>query len=159
MKVGIEQTDVCVEKNEVLEYARTVLDKQVPIRDVTEKIYNDTGDFVYRDGKYCGKLLGGKDPVGDNIYHRVVAYSKGSVYLDIFTKYTFCQTVYNEKTKEPDCVFRKSLNTEIPDNYLGRAKFSLSPSQAMFDKADTYKFRFKISGNNLYFYSVEKVLK
>lgn len=158
LKVGNEQTEVCVEKKEVLEYARTVLDKFVPIKDISEEIYNETGDFNYKEGKYCGKLLGGKDQVGDNIYHRVIAYSKGSIYLDIFTKYTFCQTVYNEKTKEPDCVFRKSLNTEIPENYLGRTKFSLSPSKEMFDKANTYKFRFKISGNNLYFHSVEKVL-
>ena len=76
LKIGNKQTEVCVEKKEILDYARTVLDKQVPIRDITEEIYNDTGDFAYRDGKYCGKLLEGKDPIGDNIYHRVIAYSK-----------------------------------------------------------------------------------
>lgn len=159
LQIGIENNETCVDKKEILEYAKTVLDKNVQINDNTEEIFNDTGDFVYRDGKYCGKPLGGKDPVGDNIFHRIVGYSKGSVYLDIYTKYTFCQTVYNEKTKKPDCVFRTSLNTEIPENYLGRTEFSLSPSKEMFDKANTYKFRFKISKDNLYFYSVEKVIK
>lgn len=159
LEVGSENEEVCAPKSEILEYAKTVLDKTIPIIEVYDEIYNDTGDFIYRDGKYCGNLLSGKDPVGDNIYHRIIGYSKGSLYLDIYTKYTFCQTVYNNKTNEPDCVFRTSLNTEIPENYLGREKFSLTPPKEFFDKADTYMFRFKIDNNNLYFYSVEKVIK
>lgn len=158
-QVGSETDETCVSKDEVINYSKTVLDKDVFVREIEEDIFNETGDFIFKDNKYCGKLLGGKDQIGDNIFHRIIAYSKGSVYLDIYTKFTYCQTIINETTKKPDCIFRSSLNTEIPSNYLGRAEFSLSPSKEMFEKANTYKFRFKISKDNLFLHSVEKVIK
>ncbi len=159
LDVGSEINEVCVTKKEVEEYSKKVLYKDVSFIENMDIIYNDTGDFQFKDDKYCGKLLGGKDQIGDNIFHRIVGYSDGSLYLDIYTKYTYCQTIYNEETKKPECIFRSTLNIDTTDNYLGKAEFSLSPSKEMFDKANTYMFRYKKEKDNLYFYSVEKVIK
>ncbi len=149
--------EICVDKKEIKDYYKNIFDKDIIVSDINKTIYNETGDFNFKNEKYCGELLTGKDTVGYNIYQRIVGYNKGSFYLEIFTKYTFCQVVYNETTKEPDCVFRKTMDIDKTDNILGRAKFSFTPSQEMFDKANTYKYTFKMKDDNLYFYSVEKV--
>jgi hypothetical protein len=157
-KNGTEGVELCVSKEEITNYSKTVLYKDVMFEDLNETILNEVGDFYYKDGKYCGKLLGGKDPVGYNIYHRIVGYNKGSLYLSIYSKFTFCQVVLNNVTKKPDCVFRKTVDDLSTENIIGRAEFSLSPSQEIFNKANTYKFNYLIKGDNLYFHSIEKVI-
>ncbi len=152
-----DEKERCVDKQEIINYYSSIFEKDVVVEDLNEKIFNETGDFYYKDGKYCGKALMGKDPIGYNVYQKVIGYNKGSLYLEIFTKYTFCQVMYNESTKLPDCIYRKTMDIDSKDNILGRTKFAFIPSKEIQNKSNTIKYTFKMKGNNLYFYSVENI--
>ncbi len=150
--------EVCVGKDEILKYSNTIFYNDVKLVDINDTIINDTGDFYLKGDKYCGKLLTGKDFLGYNIYQKVVGYNKGSIFLEIYTKYTFCQVIYNEKTKEPDCVYRNTMDINSNNNIIGKSKFSLIPSNEVFNKGYTYKYIFYMKNDNLYFFSLEKMV-
>lgn len=158
LEIYNDEKERCVDKQEITNYYSSIFEKDVIVDHLNETIYNEIGDFYLKDGKYCGKILSGKDPVGYNVYQKVVGYNKGSLYLEIYTKYTFCQVMYNEKTKMPDCVYRKTMDIDNTNNIIKKTQFSFVPPIEIQDKSNTIKYTFKMKDNNLYFYSVEKVL-
>lgn len=158
LSISKNNNEVCVNKDEIIKYSKTIFYNDVNLVDVNDTIINDTGDFYLKGDKYCGKLLTGKDFVGYNIYQKIIGYNKGSIHLQIFTKFTFCQVIYNEKNKEPDCVYRNTMDINSTNNIIDTSKFNLIPSNEIFNKGNTYKYTFLMKNDNLYFISVEKAI-